>query len=485
MAKAIVMGGGISGHTTAMMLRKLLGKKHSVIVVTPNDKWNWIPSNIWVGVGVMKPEQVTFELKPIYEKLGVEYHQAKATSIHPEGDGSSGPFIEIEYTDGRPEEKSKARLSYDFLVNATGPKLKFEATKGLGPDENSHSVCTFDHAAETSMHLDEEVERMRKGEKRTFLIGTGHGTCTCQGAAFEYILNLEHELQQRGVRHRAEIRWISNEEALGDFGMGGLHIRRGGYVVHARTFAESLFAERGIKWTVQAGPRQIDRDGVHYETLKGEELHQSFDFAMLLPPFSGVPLQAFNAKGKDITSELFAPNGFMKVDADYTPRDYDDWRPSDWPSTYQNPSYPNIFAVGIAFAPPHGIARPRKSPNGTPIFPTPPRTGMPSAVMGNAVAHSIAAMIKKGNTEASYAAPMSELGAACIASAGAGLLSGSAASLTVYPLVPDFEKYPETGRSLRYTTGEIGLAGHWLKYFLHYLFMYKARGRPGWSWIPE
>ena len=80
---------------------------------------------------------------------------------------------------------------------------------------------------------------------------------------------------------------------------------------------------------------------------------------------------------------------------------------------------------------------------------------------------------------------MSELGAACIASAGAGLLSGSAASLTVYPLVPDFEKYPETGRSLRYTTGEIGLAGHWLKYFLHYLFMYKARGKAGWAWIPE
>ncbi|MCB1170557.1 MAG: FAD-dependent oxidoreductase [Leptospiraceae bacterium] len=485
MARVIVMGGGISGHTTAMMLRRLLGKKHTVIVITPNEKWNWIPSNIWVGVGVMKSEQVTFDLKPVYEKLGVEYHQAAARTLYPEGDGSSRPFIEIEYTDSRPDSQRKARLQYDFLVNATGPRLKFEATPGLGPSEHSYSVCTFDHATETSRALDEEVERMKRGENRTFLVGTGHGTCTCQGAAFEYILNLEHELEQRGVRHRANIHWISNEEALGDFGMGGLHIKRGGYVVHARTFAESLFAERGINWTVRAAPTEVQKDGVYFETLNGENLHQKFDFAMLLPPFSGVPLKAFNAKGKDITADLFAPNGFMKVDADYSPKKWEDWKPSDWPRTYQNPQYRNIFAVGIAFAPPHAIARPRSSPAGTPIFPTPPRTGMPSAVMGNAVAHSIATMIKKGTDQPSHAAPMSELGAACIASAGAGLLSGSAASLTVYPLVPDFEKYPETGRSLRYTTGEIGLAGHWLKYFLHYLFMYKARGKAGWAWIPE
>ena len=33
--------------------------------------------------------------------------------------------------------------------------------------------------------------------------------------------------------------------------------------------------------------------------------------------------------------------------------------PADWPSTYQSPSYANIFGIGIAFAPPHQISRPR------------------------------------------------------------------------------------------------------------------------------
>ena len=47
-----------------------------------------------------------------------------------------------------------------------------------------------------------------------------------------------------------------------------------------------------------------------------------------------------------------------------------------------------MYASGIAFAPPHGMSKPMKSPNGTPIFPTPPRTGMPSGVTGKIVAQT-------------------------------------------------------------------------------------------------
>ncbi len=57
--------------------------------------------------------------------------------------------------------------------------------------------------------------------------------------------------------------------------------------------------------------------------------------------------------------------------------------------------------------------------------------------------------------------------------------------MTMYPVVPDLAKYPNTGRSLKDTFGEIGLAGHWIKLLLHYLFLYKAKARPGWHLIPE
>jgi sulfide:quinone oxidoreductase len=483
--KVAVLGAGISGHTAALLLRRNLGKEHEVIVITPNSKWNWIPSNIWVGIGDMEPSDVTFDLKPVYDKVGIKYVQAKATEIHPEGSkDSSTPFVVVESTAESTRGISQ-NIKYDYLINATGPKLNFGATPGLGPEAHTLSVCTADHAAHAASKLRELIVEMRAGKTKTFVIGTGHGTCTCQGAAFEYIFNLEFELRQKGVRDKAKIIFITNEAELGDFGVGGMTLQAGGFITPSKIFAESLFAERNVDWVTGAHVHKIDQNSLDYETLDGEKGSLSFDFAMLIPPFSGVPLKAFNAKSEDITSQLFMPSGFMKVDGNYTPKAYEDWSPEDWPKTYQT-SYKNIFAVGIAFAPPHQISKPRKSKNGTVIAPAPPRTGMPSAIMGRAVAKSITDMINGVSDNPTHSASMAELGAACVASAGANAINGSAVSMTMYPIVPDYKKYPEGGgRDLNHTTGEIGSAGHWIKKLLHFAFIYKAKALPFWWIIPE
>lgn len=489
MARLVVLGGGVAGHTTATFAAKWLGSEHEVVVVTPNAKWNWIPSNIWVGVGQMTKKDVTFDLAPVYAKAGIDYRQAKAVSLNPEGSQTSEkPFVTIEYTSADKAGETE-NIEYDYIVNATGPKLNFGATPGLGEGsqlgEHTVSVCTADHAVHASEKLAEAIEKMKGGTRQKFLIGTGHGMCTCQGAAFEYIFNIEHELRKAGVREMADIKWISNESFLGDFGMGGLHMKVGGYVVSSKLFAESLFAERDVDWLIGAHTSKVEAGKVEYELLDGSKGEEEFDFAMLIPPFAGVGLKAYDKAGEDITDTVFAPNGFMKVDADYTQKPYEEWKASDWPRTYQNPTYKNMFAAGIAFAPPHLISKPMKSPNGTPINPTPPRTGMPAGIIGKAVAHSICDLITKGENAHLHEASMAEMGAACVASAGKGIFDGTAAAMTVYPVVPDFEKYPGTGRDTDYTFGEIGLAGHWIKHILHYLFIYKAKLNPGWTLIPE
>jgi sulfide:quinone oxidoreductase len=485
MAKVVVLGAGISGHTAVMVLRKKLGKKHEVIMVSPNSNYQWIPSNIWVGIGQMKPKQVIFPLAPVYKRKGVNYKQAIAKTIFPEGEGSKPtPFVEIEYVE-ESKRGQKEKVEYDYLINATGPKLNFAATEGLGPDGHTVSVCTYGHAAHAWEKLQESLDKMARGEKQRFVIGTGHALATCQGAAFEYALNVAFEINKRKLMHLAEITWITNEYELGDFGMGGAFIKKGGYVTSTKIFTESIMAEYGIHWIKRAGVKKIEDGLIHYETLDGEEKSIGFDFSMLIPAFAGVGIDAKNNKGEDISAELFAANGLMKVDADYTPRDFNDWSINDWPSTYQNPKYENIFACGIAFAPPHSISKPFKSKNGTPIFPTPPRTGMPSGVMGKVVALNVAKSVKEGKTTVHHKASMGKMGAACIVSSGYGLRDGMAATMTVYPVVPDFDKYPEWGRDLSYTVGEPGLAGHWMKLFMHYMFIYKARALPGWSLIPE
>jgi sulfide:quinone oxidoreductase len=256
-----------------------------------------------------------------------------------------------------------------------------------------------------------------------------------------------------------------------------------GFETTSELWTKSLFRERGVLAIVGTHVHRVEEGVIHYETLDGSRHELPFDFAMLIPPFGGVGLKAYARDGRDITDALFAPSGFMKVDADYTPKPYEQWKASDWPSTYEVPGYPNIFAVGIAFAPPHAISQPHKTPNGTLIAPAPPRTGMPSGVMGKAAAITIARRVKDPDAPAEPAS-MAHMGAACVASAGTGLTKGSAAAMTMLPVVPDFDRFP-TGRDLKETRGELGLHGHWVKLMLHYLFLYKAKAKFGWPLIPE
>ena len=483
--KIVVLGAGISGHTAAAFLKKKLGKNHDVTVISPSQYYQWVPSNIWIGVGRMKPDQVRFKLEKVYKRWNIDFKQAKAVALHPEGDSSSNTaYVAIEYTSA--EKKGQTdKVEYDYLVNATGPKLNFEATEGLGPGKNTVSICSYDHAAHAWEELEKSIAKMKNGEKQRFLIGTGHPMATCQGAAFEYALNIAFELKKRKLSHMAEITWISNEYEVGDFGMGGAFVKRGGYVTSTKVFTESVFAENNIKWIKRAGVYKVDPGKVYYETLDGQEHTAEFDFAMLIPGFSGQPIKAFDKQGEDITSTVFAPNGFMKVDADYTPKPFEEWSIKDWPQTYQSPAYANMYATGIAFAPPHSISKPMKSTNGRAIFPAPPRTGMPSGVIGKIVAQNLAEGIKKGTFEHKHTANMGRMGAACIVSAGYSMTKGLGATMTVSPVVPDWEKYPEWGRNINSTVGEIGLAGHWIKLFLHYMFLHKAKGYPFWWLLPE
>jgi sulfide:quinone oxidoreductase len=81
---------------------------------------------------------------------------------------------------------------------------------------------------------------------------------------------------------------------------------------------------------------------------------------------------------------------------------------------------------------------------------------------------------------------MGEMGAACIASTGTGMLHGTAAAMAMSPIVPDYSRFPSTdGRDATETTGDIGLAAHWVKRLLHTAFIYKAKALPLWYLIPE
>ncbi|MEZ5229940.1 MAG: hypothetical protein R2710_25730 [Acidimicrobiales bacterium] len=136
-------------HTAALRLRRRVGKKHHVTVVSPNSKWNWIPSNIWVGVDKMSKDEVVFPLAPIYAKQGIDFVQGKATEIWPENRGDdTAPSVTIELTAG---EVGHCR-STTTTSSMPPVQLKFEMTPGLGPSGHSLSVCTADPRPRPPLH---------------------------------------------------------------------------------------------------------------------------------------------------------------------------------------------------------------------------------------------------------------------------------------------------------------------------------------------
>lgn len=473
MSKVVIIGAGFSGQTAALYLNKKLGSQHSVTVINPSDSFIYTPSLIWVGIGRMDPERTTFSLSEVYKKKGIHFIKGWAQKFHPDEQ-----FVLAKKTDG-----TSVKLEYDYLINATGPHLNFEGIPGLGPKHgNTYSVCNVSHAVACRNQYLEQVKRMENGEQVKILIGTGHGGSTCQGAALEYIMNIHTDLTKRGLRDHAKLMWFSNEPKLGDLGVGGINARKHGYVMQSESFIKSLFAEMDIYYQIQSAPTKVEKGKLYFENYEGEEGAIDFDFAMLIPQFLGVRLKWINKDGVDITSTVTNPAGFTLVDANYGKK-WEDLKASDWPSTYQSPIYPNVFAAGIAFAPPGPISKPHVTKNGTAISPAPPRTGMASGIIGKVVALNVIDMIH--GKKPSHHEAMTEMPSACIASVGKSTLNGAAATMVMYPTAPDYKRYPEYGRDLSVTSMEVGLAGAWIKRSLHTMFIYKMKGNLGWSFIPE
>jgi len=282
MSKIVVVGAGFAGHTAALYLGSKLGKQHEVTVISNRDVFAYIPSWVWVGVGHMAPEKTIFKLKPVYDRMNIKFIHAAVKEIHPD---AGDQFVVGE----RAETGEAVRVEYDYLVIAPGPKLNFEGTPGLGPDGGgfTNSICSLPHAVQTRDNYLAAIERMKKGEKLKMVIGTGHPGATCQGAAFEYIINVHKDLVKQGVRENAELLWLSNEAAVGDFGVHGIDVKQNGKMLSSQEFIEAIFKDYGIKWQVQTGVTKVEEGLIHWENYAGEQGSTAFDFSMLIPQFKG------------------------------------------------------------------------------------------------------------------------------------------------------------------------------------------------------
>ncbi len=299
MAKIVVLGGSFGGLTASFELKRLLGKKADVSVISDDNKFVFIPSLPWLAMGWRKAGDITLSLKPILERKGVAFIHDKATGV----DAEASKVI-----------TQTKEIPYDYLVISTGPYLAFEEVPGLGPDKG-HTECIFT--------LD-QAERAHKAwlkflqDPGAVVTGSVQGV-SCFGPPYEYTFEIDAELRKMKIRRKVPMVFVTSEPHIGHFGIGGLR--------NSKRMMEDEFAKRDIKIIVNTAIEEI----VPGEMRLKDGTKLPFKLSMLAPAMKGVPAAA----------HLGNPRGFIPVDG-----------------RYRHTKYKNIFSVGVAVA----IAPPEQTP---------------------------------------------------------------------------------------------------------------------------
>jgi sulfide:quinone oxidoreductase len=308
MAKVVVLGGGIGGISMAYELRSVIGRTAEITVVSDTPWFHFVPSNPWVALGWRRPEDIKIALPEVLKKFGIGFDAAGAQRLLPQQN-------RIELKDGR-------LIDYDYLVIATGPALAFDEIDGLGPAANSVSICHVDHAAATA-------ERWKRfcDDPGPVVVGAVQGA-SCFGPAYEFAFLVNADLRRRKIRDRVPITFVTSEPYIGHLGLGGVGDTKG--------LLEAALRDRDIRWITNAKVDSIAADAVEVTELSedgGEKRkhHLASKLTMFIPGFRGVSCM-FGEDGKPVPG-LVNPRGFVLVDRHQ-----------------QNPTFPNVFAVGVCIA---------------------------------------------------------------------------------------------------------------------------------------
>ena len=170
---------------------------------------------------------MTFPLAPVYQRHGIEFRQAWAREIHPEGDaGQPAPYV-VDRAGGT---AATEQVPYDFLINATGPRLSFDKTDGLGPDGQQPVGV---HGRARRRRPPRRWTRRSSGCAPASGSASWSASVTAPAPArarrSSTPFNLEFELRARGVRDNAEIVWIYQR-------VRARRLRHGRHALRARRF---------------------------------------------------------------------------------------------------------------------------------------------------------------------------------------------------------------------------------------------------------
>ncbi len=330
--RIVIVGGSFGGVNAAYQLRRKLGDRVDLTLISPEPDFTFIPSLPWVMMGWRRPEALKVPLAAPLARKGVRFVNERAAAIDPDAQTVT--------------TLSGQKTGYDNLILATGADLDWSNVPGSDPADGVVHTC---FTIEQAMAAREAIRHLVASDGGRAIIGANSGA-SCIGPAYELIMMVETLLRRQRRRHLFDLHLVTPEPFLGHFGVNGIG--------NLSRMMKDEFRSRHLNWTTNAALSSVEPGKA--TLADGSEL--PFDLAILIPAFYGAQVV------RDVDG-LGNPRGFVPTDRQL-----------------RSTRYPNIYAIGVsvAIAPPVATAVPVGVP----------KTGHMTEEMAARVATNIAAEVR-------------------------------------------------------------------------------------------
>ena len=287
--RLVILGAGTAGTMIANKLHKRL-PDWSITLVDKDDIHDYQPGYLFIPFAINHPREIRKTKRP-YIDDGIDIVMSEIELVDPEG-------REVQLANGD-------RLSYDYLVVATGTTPRPDQTEGmLGPDWNKSVLefYTFDGAIATR----NAMERFEGGK---LVMHITEMPIKCPVAPMEFVFLADDYFKKRGIRDKVDITYVTP--------LDGAFTKP----VASRELGNAL-KQRNIKLETDFMIESVDQEAKVIRSFDEREI--PYDLLATVPLNMGADYVGRSGLGDELN---------------YVPVDK---------HTMQSTQFPNIFALGDA-----------------------------------------------------------------------------------------------------------------------------------------
>lgn len=182
-----ILGNGFGAIAAIQALRRA-APTVDITVVAPQPEFHYLPSIIWIPIGLRRREDLIVPLHRFFDRMRVRFIQSQVTGL---GDG------------GRTVHTEAGDVRNDALLIATGGRF----IKKLPGIEHAITPCEGIVAAE---RIRDRIREMQGGHIAIGFAGNPQEPSSMRGGPmFEFLFGLDAQLRQEGRRERFHITFFS------------------------------------------------------------------------------------------------------------------------------------------------------------------------------------------------------------------------------------------------------------------------------------